>query len=73
MTYPGCARGKQRCGPVPDYGAKTGGWRRKLAQAGNCRARLGIGNPGSFFSWLLGRATLVDPALLLCKLPAVED
>ena len=46
----------------------TMGWRRKLAQAGNCRARLGIGNPGSFFSWLLGRPLEINPALLLCDL-----
>ena len=61
------------CGPVPDYVAGTGGWRRNLAQAGNCCARLGIGNPGSFFSWLLGRAVEIDPALLLCDLPTQED
>ena len=63
----------QRCGPVPDYGAGTGGWRRELAQAGNSHARLGVQAPGSFYSWLMGRAKLVSPALLLCELPAAAD
>ena len=61
----------QQCGPVPEYGRGTGGWRAELAQAGNQRARHGVQAPGSFYSWLLGRARLVDPALLVSELPAV--
>jgi hypothetical protein len=61
----------QRCQPLPDYGLGTGGWRADLAVAGNQRARLGVGAPGSFFSWLLERARLVDPALMVCSLPGV--
>ena len=61
----------QRCQPLPDYGRGTGGWRAELADAGNQRARLGVQAPGSFFAWLVERARLVDPALLVCALPAV--
>ena len=61
----------QKCGPVPDYGGGTGGWRSELAQAGNQRARHGVQAPGSFYSWLLGRARMVNPALMVCELPAV--
>ena len=61
------------CGPVPNYGAGDGGWRRELAQAGNRRARLGVGNPGGFFSGLLGMATAVDPTCLLRDLPTLEE
>jgi hypothetical protein len=73
ITYPGCPRGMQKCGKVPDYGGGTGGWRSELAQAGNSRARHGVQAPGSFYAWLLGRAKMVHPALLLCELPAVAD
>ena len=61
------------CGPVPDYGAVVGGWRRELAQARNLRARLGVGNPGGFFSWLLGMVKAVNPAFLLCDLSTGEE
>jgi hypothetical protein len=59
----------QRCGPVPDYGGGSGGWRSELGRLGNSRARLGVQEPGSFFSWLMGMAKLVHPALLVCELP----
>ena len=62
----------QSCGPVPDYGGGTGGWRRELSSLGNSRARLGVQAPGSFFSWLMGRAKLVNPALLVCELPGAD-
>ena len=61
----------QRCEPLPDYGRGTGGWRAELANAENQRARLGVQAPGAFYAWLVERARLMDPALLVCDLPAV--
>ena len=63
----------QRCGPVPDYGAGTGEWTRELSKEGNSCARLGVQAAGSFYSWLMWRAKLVNPALLVFELPGTAD